>query len=151
MFSFCHRQGALQSGVDVAVHGPIPQAHFLGGLGIEARLDALLERATVEEQASLVTGFNRLVGGQQDPVVKIQPKIRTWQEPETSENSRDAAVENERRKVGGSAVGRPDTEFVGNEEEEGMGFTYKVMALTAAGTAPPVPFSYKSPENKDSL
>ena len=136
--------------MDVAVHGPIPQAHFLGGLGIEARLDALLEKATVEEQSSLITGFNRLVGGQQDPTVKDKPEVRGEQEPAILENNRDAAVGDEVQQASGSVVETTDTELGENEVEDGMGFTYKVMALTAATAAPPVPFSYKSLENKDS-
>ena len=56
------RQGVQQSGA--AAHGPIPQAHFLVGMGIEARLDALVQSTTdVEQQAALIHGYNRLVGG----------------------------------------------------------------------------------------
>ena len=139
------RQGALESGVDVAVHGPIPQAHFLGGLGIEARLDALLEKATVEEQTSLITGFNRLVGGQEHSLLANQAVPISEQEQEAKENSSHANAESEGQQAGGLAEGLEAND--NTIEEEGMGFTYKVMALTSAGVAPPVPFSYKSLEN----
>lgn len=88
------RQAVVQSGAAAEAHGPIPQAHFLAGLGIEARLDALLESAPPEQQNSLIEGFNRLVGGTDG----------------------------------------------GEGETEGMGYTYKVMAITKEGQPPPIPF-----------
>ncbi|PRW58511.1 NADH dehydrogenase [ubiquinone] complex assembly factor 7 [Chlorella sorokiniana] len=43
--------------------GPIPQAAFLLGLGIDARLEQLLANATPEQAKVLEAGFRRLVGG----------------------------------------------------------------------------------------
>lgn len=139
----CCRQGALESGVDVAVHGPIPQAQFLGGLGIEARLDALLERATTEEQTELITGFNRLIGGQEQAMLQPDPGEKPSQLQEvTSAASEETGIQDP-----SSAEARFDQgsqERSSERREEGMGLTYKVMAMTSVDTPPPVPFSYKS-------
>lgn len=43
--------------------GPIPQAAFLMGLGIEQRLEALLAGATPAQAGALRAGYARLVGG----------------------------------------------------------------------------------------
>lgn len=42
--------------------GPIPQALFLLGLGIEQRLEQLLATATPQQAAALRAGYQRLVG-----------------------------------------------------------------------------------------
>ena len=44
-------------------HGPIPQAQFLEALGIRERLAALLENASEDEAAQLISGYERLVTG----------------------------------------------------------------------------------------
>lgn len=46
-----------ESGAAADCLGPIPQAHFLLGLGIEARLEALVQRATPEQAEALRAGF----------------------------------------------------------------------------------------------
>ncbi|KAL3677532.1 hypothetical protein R1sor_027480 [Riccia sorocarpa] len=50
------------AGVRVAVHGPITQSKFLGMLGINFRLEALLNNATEEQAEALQLGYWRLVG-----------------------------------------------------------------------------------------
>lgn len=50
------------AGCGVAAYGPITQASFLMGLGMGARLDALLRGATPEQAEDLVRGFERLIG-----------------------------------------------------------------------------------------
>ena len=48
-----------------AVYGPVSQAAFLGRLGIELRLRALLERATPAQAEALTGGCARLLGAEQ--------------------------------------------------------------------------------------
>lgn len=57
------RSTVAESGASADCLGPIPQAHFLLGLGIEARLQTLLEKATPQQAEALQAGFSRLVGG----------------------------------------------------------------------------------------
>ncbi|CAL5367947.1 unnamed protein product [Camellia sinensis] len=52
---------------DVSVHGPITQSQFLGSLGINFRVEALLENCTDEQAESLRTGYWRLVGDGEAP------------------------------------------------------------------------------------
>lgn len=53
---------------DVTVHGPITQSQFLGSLGINFRVEALLKNCKDDEQAeSLRTGYWRLVGDGEAP------------------------------------------------------------------------------------
>lgn len=52
---------------NVGVHGPISQSQFLGCLGINFRVEALLEKCTDEEAESLRTGYWRLVGEGEAP------------------------------------------------------------------------------------
>lgn len=52
---------------NVGVHGPISQSQFLGSLGINFRVEALLEKCTDEEAESLRTGYWRLVGEGEAP------------------------------------------------------------------------------------
>ena len=118
-----------QSGGAVA-HGPIPQAHFLAGLGIEARLDALVEASSSQEQqASLISGFNRLVGGSEHSSETSQAAID--QSPAAESASDMNAPETD-----GHAIGEAGEVA----ESDGMGFTYKVMAITAQEQPPPLPF-----------
>ncbi|MCO5596813.1 hypothetical protein L7F22_050883 [Adiantum nelumboides] len=52
-----------ESSVDAEVFGPITQSAFLGMLGINFRVEALLERAKDDKQAELLkSGYWRLVG-----------------------------------------------------------------------------------------
>ncbi|KAG6602479.1 Protein arginine methyltransferase NDUFAF7, mitochondrial, partial [Cucurbita argyrosperma subsp. sororia] len=52
---------------DVAVYGPMTQSQFLGSLGINSRVQALLENSTDEQAESLRTGYWRLVGEDKAP------------------------------------------------------------------------------------
>lgn len=52
------------TGAAVACHGPMPQAHFLAGLGAMARLEALLALADSAQADALLSGARRLLGGQ---------------------------------------------------------------------------------------
>ncbi|GFY87054.1 NADH dehydrogenase ubiquinone complex I, assembly factor-like protein [Actinidia rufa] len=52
---------------DVSVYGPITQSQFLGSLGINFRVEALLENCTDEQAESLRTGYWRLVGDGEAP------------------------------------------------------------------------------------
>ncbi|KAK9807683.1 hypothetical protein WJX72_005978 [[Myrmecia] bisecta] len=91
--------GALRSaaegrGAEVACHGLITQAQFLQSLGIQARLESLLQRASPPEAEMLQQGYMRLVGG----------KGRT------------------------------------SADEEGMGESYKALAITCRDADIPVAF-----------
>ena len=126
----------MQSGAAVAVHGPIPQAQFLGGLGIEARLDALLAGASETEQTSLITGFNRLIGGQEQTSTSSDQSGLT--EGQQSADLASGALQIE----GSSQYKGPDEQDV--SQQDGMGYTYKVMAITGSKHPVPPPFSYPS-------
>jgi NADH dehydrogenase [ubiquinone] 1 alpha subcomplex assembly factor 7 len=52
---------------DISVHGPITQSQFLGSLGINFRVEALLQNCTEEQAESLRTGYWRLVGDGEAP------------------------------------------------------------------------------------
>jgi len=99
----------------VAVHGPIPQAHFLLGLGLAARLAALEVAAggpDTEAGRAVRLGALRLVGGHEE---------------------------------GGDEAGSAPPASEGDDDDgdapvEGMGYTYQAMALTRAGRGPPAPF-----------
>lgn len=47
---------------DISVHGPITQSQFLGSLGINFRVESLLQNCTDKQAESLRTGYWRLVG-----------------------------------------------------------------------------------------
>lgn len=53
---------AERSGAPVRCHGPVDQRDLLWALGIEQRLEALLERASGEQAEALVRGYMRLLG-----------------------------------------------------------------------------------------
>ncbi|KAJ0100157.1 hypothetical protein Patl1_22117 [Pistacia atlantica] len=55
---------------NVSVHGPITQSQFLGSLGINFRVEALLQNCTKEQPESLRTGYWRLVGDDEAPFWK---------------------------------------------------------------------------------
>ncbi|GFP90353.1 NADH dehydrogenase [ubiquinone] complex i assembly factor 7 [Phtheirospermum japonicum] len=52
---------------DVSVHGPMTQSQFLGSLGINFRVEALLQNCDEEQAESLRTGYWRLVGDGKAP------------------------------------------------------------------------------------
>ena len=49
------------------MHGPITQSQLLGSLGINFRVEALLQNCTEEQAESLRTGYWRLVGDGEAP------------------------------------------------------------------------------------
>ncbi|XP_020202866.1 protein arginine methyltransferase NDUFAF7 homolog, mitochondrial [Cajanus cajan] len=61
------RHSAEEASGEVCVHGPITQSEFLGGLGINFRVEALLQNCTEEQAESLRTGYWRLVGDGEAP------------------------------------------------------------------------------------
>ncbi|OAY24501.1 protein arginine methyltransferase NDUFAF7, mitochondrial [Manihot esculenta] len=61
------RHSAEEASEDVSVHGPITQSHLLGSLGINFRVEALLQNCTDEQAESLRTGYWRLVGEGEAP------------------------------------------------------------------------------------
>ncbi|PON59472.1 Alpha-ketoglutarate-dependent dioxygenase [Parasponia andersonii] len=61
------RHSAEEVSGDVSVHGPIIQSQFLGSLGINFRVEALLQNCTDEQAESLRTGYWRLVGEGEAP------------------------------------------------------------------------------------
>ncbi|XP_062106699.1 uncharacterized protein LOC133818032 [Humulus lupulus] len=61
------RHSAEEVSGGVAVYGPITQSQFLGSLGINFRVDALLPNCTDEQAESLRTGYWRLVGEGEAP------------------------------------------------------------------------------------
>lgn len=56
-----------KSAEDVCVYGPITQSQLLGNLGINFRVEALLQNCTDEQAESLRTGYWRLVGDGEAP------------------------------------------------------------------------------------
>lgn len=62
------RLSAEEASEDVSVHGPITQSQLLGFLGINFRIEALLENCTTDEQAEILrAGYWRLVGEGEAP------------------------------------------------------------------------------------
>ncbi|KAF8408047.1 hypothetical protein HHK36_007187 [Tetracentron sinense] len=61
------RHSAEEASVDVSVHGPITQSQFLGSLGINFRIEALLQNCTDEQAESLRAGYWQLVGDGEAP------------------------------------------------------------------------------------
>ncbi|KAI4366664.1 hypothetical protein MLD38_022511 [Melastoma candidum] len=61
------RHSAEEVSGDVSVHGPITQSQLLGALGINFRVEALLENCSEEQAESLRTGYWRLVGDGEAP------------------------------------------------------------------------------------
>ena len=59
------------TGVGAACHGPIPQAQFLLGLGMEARLHQLLESASEEQAEGLVAGFRWAGRGEGESISRV--------------------------------------------------------------------------------
>ena len=160
-----------QSGAEVMAHGPIPQAHFLAGLGIEARLDSLTAAASPSEQESLISGFNRLLGGKETPDKSIQ----VLPSEDLGPGSPTSAVESDKEDVAaseqtegttlqqrsaGKEVGRSSRDLSLAErfkdaprppsalDNEGMGYSYKAFAITSSQSAP-VPFPGSGVEFED--
>ncbi|XVF60480.1 hypothetical protein PTKIN_Ptkin08bG0050500 [Pterospermum kingtungense] len=61
------KHSAEEASDDVSVHGPMTQSQFLGSLGINFRVEALLQNCTDEQAESLRTGYWRLVGEGEAP------------------------------------------------------------------------------------
>ncbi|KAJ8750185.1 hypothetical protein K2173_014100 [Erythroxylum novogranatense] len=61
------RHSAEEASESISVHGPIMQSQFLGSLGINFRVEALLQNCTDEQAESLRTGYWRLVGDGEAP------------------------------------------------------------------------------------
>lgn len=61
------KHSAEETSENVSVHGPITQSQFLGSLGINFRVEALLENCTEEQAESLRTGYWQLVGDGEAP------------------------------------------------------------------------------------
>eukprot|EP00899_Mesostigma_viride_P008900 jgi/Mesvir1/18010/Mv09343-RA.1 len=55
------RSAVEMSGEDATVYGPVPQGPLLLGLGLQARLEVLLELASDEQGIDLIKGCERLV------------------------------------------------------------------------------------------
>lgn len=61
------KHSAEEASDNVSVHGPMTQSQFLGSLGINFRVEALLHNCTDEQAESLRTGYWRLVGEGEAP------------------------------------------------------------------------------------
>jgi SAM-dependent MidA family methyltransferase len=156
------RQGVDQARVQVRAHGPIPQAHFLAGLGIEARLDSLTAVAIPSQQESLISGFNRLIGGDEASNSTLPREIVST--PSDHNEGVPAATVIGNGGEGGNGQGNPlklggDRRDVLDSgelslaerfkyaprppsllDDEGMGYTYKVLAITGREHTSPIPF-----------
>ncbi|WZZ01637.1 hypothetical protein YC2023_073965 [Brassica napus] len=61
------KHSAEEASENVTVHGPMTQSQFLGSLGINFRVDALLQNCDDEQTESLRSGYWRLVGDGEAP------------------------------------------------------------------------------------
>ncbi|CAH8384940.1 unnamed protein product [Eruca vesicaria subsp. sativa] len=61
------KHSAEEASENVLVHGPMTQSQFLGSLGINFRVDALLQNCDDEQAESLRSGYWRLVGDGEAP------------------------------------------------------------------------------------
>ncbi|XP_050217997.1 uncharacterized protein LOC126668835 [Mercurialis annua] len=61
------KHSAEEASEDISVHGPVTQSELLGSLGINFRVDALLQNCTDEQAESLRSGYWRLVGDGEAP------------------------------------------------------------------------------------
>lgn len=107
------RQGVGESQAAATCHGPISQRQLLQGLGIEARLQALLKSADADQADMLQTGYLRLVGGGASATASAQGDGR--QKGEHQDQDAQPA-------------------------QEGMGLTYQAMAITSEDATVPVAF-----------
>lgn len=108
------RQGVADSQTSATCHGPISQRQLLQGLGIEARLQALLKSADADEADMLQAGYLRLVGGGASATASVQGDGRQKGEQQRNEDAKPT--------------------------QEGMGLTYKAMAITSVDAPVPVAF-----------
>ena len=92
-------------------HGPVSQRQLLQSLGVEHRLQALLENASPAESDMLQTGYLRLIGGGASAAASVQGAETQKAEAHT-----------------------------GTDSQEGMGLTYQAMAITAQDAPVPVAF-----------
>ena len=103
--------------------GPISQSDFLRGLGIAARLEALVEAAEAEAEARAKGDGGGGGGGGGGEGGEAEKSLSP-----TLEETVESLVEGARRLVA------PDS-------EGGLGDTYQAMVITSAGRAEaPVPF-----------
>jgi len=63
----CQKTNLVTHAGEVCIHGPITQSQFLGSLGINFRVEALLQNCTEEQAEALRTGYWRLVGDGEAP------------------------------------------------------------------------------------
>ena len=110
------RMAVTHSGASAMTHGPISQAKFLQGLGLETRLHQLLQAADEAQAVELISGYKRLVGA-------------THIKEDASEVSQGKAPAGTARSQHGGV------------EEEGMGQSYQAMCITPSGIDAPLPFS----------
>ncbi|KAK4272029.1 hypothetical protein QN277_020636 [Acacia crassicarpa] len=61
------RHSAEEASGDVSVHGPITQSQLIGSLGINFRVETLLQNCSDEQADSLKSGYWRLVGDGEAP------------------------------------------------------------------------------------
>lgn len=110
-----------RAGAGAVMHGPISQAQLLLGLGMEVRLQRLLEEATPEEGEALIAGYERLVGG-----------------AESREDSMgdEGGTRREKKARNGGSVAK-------DRICEGMGLSYKAVCICPEGLEP-VAFSMSS-------
>ncbi|CAL5220482.1 g2508 [Coccomyxa viridis] len=108
-------------GSNASCHGPITQAHFLEALGIRERLEGLLQTASQEEGEQLISGYYRLVSSSSDD----------------ADSQRETAQPGEADAIRGEDGSDPLTQAA---REEGMGITYKVLAITPQSSSSPIPF-----------
>lgn len=110
----CHRQGVAESQAPATCHGPISQRQLLHSLGIQARLQALLQHADAQQADMLETGYLRLIGGSASATASVQE--------------------------GSVQKGKKAQEEGAQPAEEGMGLTYQAMAVTPDDLPVPVAF-----------
>lgn len=107
------RQGVGESQAAATCHGPISQRQLLQGLGIEARLQALLKSADADQADMLQTGYLRLVGEGASAKASVQG---------------DGKQKGQQQNQSAQPV------------QEGMGLTYQAMAVTSEDAPVPVAF-----------
>lgn len=109
------RLAVKHSGASAVTHGPISQARFLQGLGMETRLHQLLQGADDAQEVALIAGYQRLVGGTR---IKEETSASPAGKAPPSTGSQQDSM-----------------------EYEGMGENYQAMCITPSGIDVPLPFS----------
>jgi len=116
---------AESSGAAVKVHGPISQSHLLHSLGIQARLQQLVDNSSTEEEAEgLIKGYWRLVGG------KSSSSKKDILDDDGGGNKckKDGEKKEKKHSSGSENAMNP-----GNEDAlEGMGETYQALCIAPA-------------------